>query len=124
LDIVEAAASTAEGRRRFAAECSNTGALDARGPGEFEVRTVDLARWLASLKSSALVLKMDIEGEETHVLPKALSALPPRSALFLETHGGAAGWDAAAGALRAAGMEVVRTRERGQFIDGFASRNP
>jgi hypothetical protein len=70
-----------------------------------------------------LLLKMDIEGEEERVLPRVIGLLPGKSAIFLESHGGAESWNAMARLLETASMMTVRVRDRGQFIDGFAVRS-
>jgi len=68
------------------------------------------------------VLKLDVEGEETALLPDIIDRLPQTAAVFLETHRGDASWDEAARLLVAHGFATTLTRRRHRFTDGRAIR--
>lgn len=123
-ELVEAAVATRDGNVRFLPGESNTGRItDASEPAGITVPAVDLARILKRHRDASMLLKMDIEGAERAVLPHVMDELPARCALFLETHGGEAAWSEARTLLEARAFRVVRTRGRGEFVDGYAERN-
>jgi FkbM family methyltransferase len=118
-EIHAAAVSTADGRARFSADVSNGGRLTEGGSRE--VAVVDLRAHLP--RAESLLLKLDIEGEETRVLPHVLPALPKRCAMFVETHDGAAAVSAVTSLLAGEGFVTTVLRERGRFADLFACRD-
>jgi FkbM family methyltransferase len=121
LTLIEAAVFTATGESWFSSEESNSGSLSQQEQ-KLTVKTIDLAAEAARWKAERLLLKMDIEGVERLVLPKIVKHLPTQCAIFLEGHGGTQAWKELSAILTGAGFQVLRTRERGSFIDGFALR--
>lgn len=117
-----AAVTTRDGTSRFAAAASNTGALQDAGSAGLEAGVMDLAALIPRDPEAALLIKMDVEGEERRLIPHVLPVLPWRCALFLETHDGPAACDSIVGLLNDAGFAVTRLRERGPFTDLFALR--
>lgn len=117
--VHDAAVSIANGHGQLTAADSNTGRLTDQS-GSL-VRTVDLRHQLPS--SPDLLLKLDVEGEETRILPHVLPVLPARCALFIETHHGAAARQQLSAALVAAGFAVTQVREREPYADLFALRS-
>jgi FkbM family methyltransferase len=130
VDLVQAAVSTHPGRAafRFTTGQSESGRLVE--PGSEPVGTnagtdvilVDLTELVNRLAAPSLLLKLDIEGAEERLIPALVPVLPRRSAVFFETHRGAAGWEVVVGALEAAGFTVRLLGERDVFRDGFAVR--
>jgi FkbM family methyltransferase len=117
--VHDAAVSIANGNGRFTALDSNAGQLT--GNGGSPVRVVDLRQQLPA--SPDLLLKIDVEGEETRLLPHLLPALPSRCALFVETHHGSEARHRLSAALTAAGFAVTQVREREPYADLFALRS-
>jgi len=88
VEIQTAAVGTSNGTVVFcghgmggAVVSSPAAAIDA-----VNVQVIDFPRWLQSQPASALVWKLDVEGAEKEILPATLPFLPPRTALYLETH--------------------------------------
>lgn len=52
----------------------------------FPVSVISLPDFLSALPSAPLWLKIDIEGTEETLIPRIAELLPPRTAIFLETH--------------------------------------
>ncbi len=121
--IHEAAVSSWDGTSSFAADWSNTGRMNVPGVSSVEIQVRDLASYLPRDPAARLLLKIDIEGEETRLLPHVLPGLPHRCALFLETHDGPAASETTVRLLEDAGFRVTRVRERASFTDLFALRN-
>ena len=118
----QAAVSSYDGSCHFDAEVSNGGHLDGSGHSGIEVMVKDLARCLRDSDGSALLMKMDIEGEEERLLPHILPVLPRKCSVFLETHGGAESRDHLVSLLKSAGFEVNIIRDRDRYSDLHASR--
>jgi hypothetical protein len=87
------------------------------------VRVVNLCKIIYELAPARLLLKLDVEGEEKHLIPELVHVLPPTSALFFESHDGDEEFEALAVLLQEAGFAVSRKRTRADsFIDAFATR--
>jgi|KBSMisStandDraft_5_1062788.scaffolds.fasta_scaffold60838_3 FkbM family methyltransferase len=87
------------------------------------VPVVNLCKIIDELAPARLLLKLDVEGEEKHLIPELVHVLPPTSALFFESHDGDEAFDALAVRLQEAGFAVSRKRTRAdRFIDAFAAR--
>lgn len=117
-----AAVSTYDGTSRFTADASNGGRLEKSEIAGTEVRVMDLAKCVPSGNDIALLLKVDIEGEEKHLVPHVLPALPHRCAIFLETHDGATIREYLIARLVDSGFRVTEIRDRGDYADIFAVR--
>jgi FkbM family methyltransferase len=93
-----------------------------------KVRVVDFPRWLATQKIKALVWKLDVEGAEAEILPHALSCLPARTALFLETHYPEEHCHKLLSPYAQAGFSVRKVRQRQiaehTYIEWFLVRDP
>jgi FkbM family methyltransferase len=126
VEVIEAAVSTADGRSAFhvTPNQSEGGRLaDPRDRSDTtDVAVIDLPAFVRRLTPGALVVKLDIEGEEERVIPALMAVLPPTCAIFFETHRGAAGWEAVRATLAANAFSVRLLRERDVFYDGFAVR--
>lgn len=124
VSVHAAAVSTWDGKGAFTAAESNAGRLvPAQGAANVEVSVMDLAVIVAKDPQAALLIKIDIEGEERRLIPHVLPVLPRRCALFLETHDGPAASDAMTAELTRHGFRVSRLRARDAFADLFAVRN-
>lgn len=121
VTIHAAAVSTRDGSARFTADVSNGGRIDSSGGAGIQVRVTDVRPLLPS--TGSLLIKIDIEGEEEALVPHILAALPPRCAMFLETHHGDVARDALAGELRRHGFHVSVLRHRERFSDLYSIRN-
>jgi len=127
VNVMDAAVAASDGTARFKANLGCGGALvhDSvmrSASCTVVVRTMRLATFIAELKSERLLLKLDIEGEESKVLPDVLPFLPANCVLFIETHGGDNGWQTAADLMKQHGFAPVITRRRDVFIDGVGTR--
>ena len=116
--VHDAAVSTADGQGQFVSGASNAGRLTQQGGAP--VRVVDLRRQLPSLPD--LLLKLDVEGEEVKLVPHVLPVLPPRCALYIETHDGIHARRELSSVLTGAGFAVTQVREREPYADLFALR--
>lgn len=126
-EVHNEAVSDMSGSLTFYLRGSHGGSLNPQGGGvvgSYCVPVVNIIPMLQSWRPKRLLLKMDIEGEEENLLPKMIDYFPPESAIFFETHSGQRGWKHLQASLSAAGFEVHLLRERGVFMDGFASRSP
>lgn len=127
ITIENAAVSIRDGEGWFKWECSNSGSLqnaDRRNSkGNVRVRTVKPHSLIGDSGKNALLLKLDIEGEELNILPELIPVLPTQCAIFFEVHGGEAAWNEFDSRLKNAGFQVRQTRERYPFADGVAIRN-
>ncbi len=127
VDLRRAAVSDHDGTARFHQRMSYGGSLadDVGGvAATYDVPVVDLVAFVRGRAPRALLLKVDVEGEEERLLPALIPHLPPRSAVFFETHSAARGWDLIAGAFVAAGFDVRLIRTRDPWRDGIAVREP
>jgi FkbM family methyltransferase len=88
------------------------------------VPCIDLIRFLDRCRDESLLLKVDIEGHEELLLPKAATSLPRRCIIFFETHSGEQSWRVIKHALEGVGFEVIKRRERGPLADSVAIRCP
>jgi FkbM family methyltransferase len=145
IEVVEAAVSVREGEATFQDRHSYAGHLlddaTARAPepqswkphnlsehvrgaprGRYTVRVVDLPAILSQRRPERLLLKLDIEGEETRIIPALFDVLPQEAAVFFETHQGEVGWDWAKQQFTDHGFAVERRGSILDFIDGFALR--
>ena len=91
------------------------------------VPVVDLRGVIARLRCERLLLKMDIEGEESSLLPVLLPMLPRACAIFFEWHHGAEAFEHMSGMLAANGFQTrtthLKTLDGTLFIDAFAQRH-
>jgi FkbM family methyltransferase len=146
IEVVQAAVSAHEGEAIFQDRLSYSGhllgdstsaipnakawnpassaATQARGPakGRYIVRLIDLPAALSRRRPERLLLKLDVEGEETHIIPALFDVLPRVAAVFFETHHGENGWDWAKQQFTNHGFAVERRRSIYDFNDGFALR--
>lgn len=122
VTIHSAACATREGTAAFGGASSNAGRLLEPGGGGIDVRTLDLAALISRAPDAALILKMDIEGEERRLLPHVLPLLPRRCAVFVETHDGRAAREQLAGHLVRHGFRVDVRRTREPYADLCAVR--
>jgi FkbM family methyltransferase len=142
IEAVQAAVSVREGEALFQDRFSSTGHLFdepttsvSEGQewksqklgtpmGRYAVRVIDLAALLSQRRPERLLLKLDVEGEETHIIPTLFDVFPRETAVFFETHHGQVGWDWVSRQFREHGFVVERRRSIDDyFIDGFALRN-
>lgn len=126
ISLIESAVSTQEGESWFQSEYSNTGTLLKhldKPANSYLVKTLDLPRLIGNLNISTLLLKLDIEGEENLLLPKLIPQLPPKCAIFFESHHGETGWLEIQQLLTMANFQVQQIRCRYPYADGFALRN-
>lgn len=124
-ELLPAAISDQDGRATFAAGLG-CGSRLVQGSGDgrhVEVQTVNLARFIRTLETNRLLLKLDVEGAEEWVLPSMLEALPKCCAIFVETHRGQDGWDHAKRCLETNGFAVSVSRDRGPYVDGIGVRS-
>jgi FkbM family methyltransferase len=142
IEVVQAAVSVREGTATFQDSDSNAGHLvDGTAPehepwepgnvaeqacgvprGRYAVRLVDLPAMLSQRRPERLLLKLDVEGEETRIIPALFDVLPREVAVFFETHHGEAGWGWAKQQFTDHGFAVVERRRFPITIDGFALR--
>jgi FkbM family methyltransferase len=146
IEVVQAAVSVHEGEATFQDRHSYAGHLldtaaayepeqqvwKPHNPSEqlrgaprvrYTVRVVDLPALLLQRRPERLLLKLDVEGEESHIIPALFDVMPRESAVFFETHEGEAGWDWAKQQFTDHGFAVERRRSILDFIDGFALRH-
>ena len=125
VEFFPAAVSDKAGQATLNFSCSCDGRLGASDRNDIrgvKVETVNLIELVRDLGSHALLLKMDIEGEEESLLPAVLPYLPQRCGIFFETHFGEASWRRHADRLAQGGFAVSRLNVRGSFSDSYASR--
>ena len=121
--LVQSAVSVEAGELPFSASNSHSGRLSRRAsPNGQKVRTIDFPAMVKQRRASSALVKMDIEGEESRILPLLVPVLPRQSAIFFETHGGDTSWSEIAALLASHGFTVEKLRSRGAYVDGFASR--
>jgi FkbM family methyltransferase len=90
--------------------------------GRHTVRVVDLPAVLSQRRPERLLLKLDVEGEETRIIPVLFDVMPRESAVFFETHQGEVGWEWAKQQFTDHGFAVERRRSILDFVEGFALR--
>jgi FkbM family methyltransferase len=123
--VVEAAVSTSHGTAPFRAESSLGGRLlHTQQSGEYDcrVKCIDLAEVIRAKAPERLLIKIDVEGHEDVVLPAILNDLPRQTTMFFETHYGEQQFQEICDTLRSVGFNVLRTRTRGLYSDGYAER--
>jgi FkbM family methyltransferase len=104
---------------------SNTATFGERSPsGEYiEIATLDLADLIKAVPAGrSLLLKVDIEGSELDFFPQCIALLPPKCAVFLETHDG---WNSLKGIkeeFENKGFKFKVLRDRDLYIDSLAIR--
>jgi hypothetical protein len=84
---------------------------------------VDLLDEVTHWRGRRLLLKMDVEGAEEHILPRVIDCLPSQCAIFFEVHGGQGVWNKLGKIASQNGFHVEITRQRDCFIDVFAARD-
>jgi FkbM family methyltransferase len=88
-----------------------------------QVHVTNLCEVIRGLSPRRLLLKLDIEGEEKHLLPELVPLLPRACGVFFESHYGNEGFEELNSLLRNAGFAVARRRTREEtFVDAFAVR--
>jgi FkbM family methyltransferase len=131
IEVVQAAVSVREGTATFEDRASWSGQLvDDRDASpsapvakrRYTVQLVDLPAVLRQRCSERLLLKLDVEGEETHIIPALFDVLPREAAVFFETHHGEAGWDWAKQQFTDHGFAVELRRSINRCVDGLALR--
>jgi FkbM family methyltransferase len=140
IEVVQAAVSVRDGEAMFRDSGSSSGHLidekkthtpdnpvdpveqTCSARDRYTVRVVDLPAMLLQRRSERLLLKLDGEGEETHIMPTLFDVLPREAAVFFETHHGEAGWAWAKQQFTDHGFAVERRRSLYGCIDGFALR--
>lgn len=124
VTLVESALSTEKKELGFVWSNSHSGKLlhDDANAHICKVSVVNFIEIVKELHPSSLLLKMDIEGEESVVMLELVPLMPKRSALFFETHSGEPGWNEMQALLTGNGFQVKKINARGQFYDGFACR--
>ena len=142
IEVVQAAVSVREGKAWFQDRVNCTGHLvdeptssvpeledwksEVLGEprGRYAVQVIDLSAMLSQRQPERLLLKLDVEGEEIHIIPTLFDLFPRETAVFFETHHGQAGWDWASQQFSEHGFVVERRRSAyDYFIDGFAVRH-
>lgn len=126
VDVRPSAVSSRDGTAAFSGDGCGGHLSDDAGGG-VTVRLTNLCRVIAELRSEALLLKLDVEGEEQQLLPAVINALPRRCAIFFEWHHDQAGYQSIAGLLASHGFITTITREnrvddRTIYIDAVAQR--
>jgi FkbM family methyltransferase len=132
VEVVQAAVSVREGEAVFEDRGTHIGQLVDTGDaapfapnakGRYStVRLINLPAVLRQRRSERLLLKLDVEGEETRIIPVLLDVLPRKAAIFFETHQGETGWGWARHQFSNHGFAVERRRSIGPCTDGFALR--
>lgn len=117
-----AAVSIQDGSSRFAAAESNAGCLAQPDATGVDVSVLNLSPFVRADAEAALLLKIDIEGEEQRLVPHVLPVLPRRCAVFLETHHGQEPRQALVEQLVAHGFQVRQLRVREPYADLIALR--
>ncbi len=121
--IHEAAVSVESGESWFASGESNTGRLASGGAGEgWLVQLESLPQHITRMGHRAMLLKLDVEGEELTIVPEIAPLLPPSCGVFFETHDGKSAWDRVSAAFEGSGFQVSCLRDRDIYREGFASR--
>ena len=119
------AVSTADGEVAFSGGGCG-GRLDPGANGTVRVPVRNLLDVLDQMTPQRLLLKLDIEGEESNLLPALLPRLPRQCAMFFEWHHGAESYEQVSKLLVANGFEtsLVRRNELDGaiYIDAFAQR--
>lgn len=111
-EVHAAAVGVSAGRARFSGQGFGGHLATADTEAAIEVELIDFPRFIRGLGAASLVLKIDIEGAEAELLPAIAPFLPPRTALFLETHQAEPVWEAYLRPLLQAGFtrRVIRRR--------------
>lgn len=122
VSIHAAAVSTRDGTCRFSATASNAGRIEESDAAGMEVAMLDFSAFVAGDPGAALLIKIDIEGEEWRLVPHLLPVLPRQCAVFVETHHGMASREALVEQLASYGFAVSRLRVREPYADLFAVR--
>jgi FkbM family methyltransferase len=125
IDTREAAVSTADGTAEFSGDGCG-GRLGGGGAAAVTVRLRDLLSVVADLRSQRLLLKLDVEGEESTLLPALLPVVPRCCAIFFEWHHGPETLQRVTALLAEHGFTSSVTRinqvDDAVFIDAFAQR--
>ncbi|HEY1662539.1 MAG TPA: FkbM family methyltransferase [Verrucomicrobiae bacterium] len=124
ITLIESAVSIEENVLDFELGNSHSGRLFHGVPGNSacKVPVINFPEAVRALQPASLLLKMDVEGEETRIFPKLMPFLPKQSAIFFETHSGNAGWREIENLLTSDEFKVEQINSRGMFCDGFAYR--
>lgn len=107
----------------FASSLLNTDTESTRSNHEEQVVSViNLPVWIREKKTSSLLLKIDIEGEEINLIPELLPILPQYCAIYFEWHHGNQARNDLFDSLTSYGFEVKVCREVGKYSDNLAIR--
>ena len=127
IDAYCAAVSSFDGRSFLSGSgCGGTiGCVDAERSQS--VAVTDLLAFLVDISPQALLLKIDIEGEERELLPLLIPRLPKTCALFFEWHHKESAFGDIEASLSEQGFSVRRNRLRSApegcvYLDAFAIR--
>lgn len=124
--IVHGAVAARSGIGAFAESEGMSGHLVSAAQSGIDTKVVRLISLQEALRGGAfsedLVLKMDIEGGETAVLPDLVPALPTRCVVFIETHHGEESRRANQELFLRHGFLVKETRVRDPYADWVATR--
>lgn len=104
------------------AHCGSVANGATEGDGHIRVSILDFPALVRARGPRRLVLKLDVEGAERELLPALQPVFPAQCAIFFETHGGEAAWDAARDLLERHAFAVRRLRTSYGCVDGFALR--
>jgi FkbM family methyltransferase len=120
------AVSTGDGEAAFAGGgCGGHLTADSRGATRVPVRS--LLAVLEELKPQRLLLKLDIEGEESSLLPAVLPVVPRQCAIFFEWHHGDDSFARISALLGSNGFTTALIRrhelEGVVYIDAFTHRS-
>lgn len=129
IDARREAVSTRDGRQSFrGGGCGGRLVDEMNDSLSVRVTVTDLRRVITQSASQRLLLKLDVEGEESTLLPAIIPILPLQCALFFEWHHGESGFQSAQQLLSDASFVVERKRSRVpcsdgiEFVDAFAHR--
>ena len=127
IDARPAAVSTRDGTADFTGSGCG-GHLSAPSASSVPVPVMNLCRIITELDADRLLLKLDVEGEESTLLPALLPVLPKQCAIFFEWHHGRATFDRLVSLLATHGFVTSLARENRVdeltvFIDALARRH-
>jgi FkbM family methyltransferase len=125
VDVFHGAVSTTNGEAVFEGGRGCGSALvaeTAATPEAITVKTWDLTDYVSKLGCKRLLLKLDVEGAEEHILPAIIDVLPFQCVIFLETHGGQESWQRLSTLLKHHCFTVAAIRRRERYTDGLAIR--
>ena len=127
VHLEEAAVSTYDGNACFENSEISFGGYISENPitnKSYQVKVLDLSRYIGNIGPKKLLIKIDIEGEEEVLIPELLKILPKQCVLFFEYHFGIEKFRALQAKLQNQDYHVSITRIIDDlYIDAMASRN-